>query len=672
MKFSGILRIAFALLTLILLSTWIGFNRLDSQVNVDLKLSEKAFEVHEGFVSITKAIQRSIKSQQSFLLTKDQQFLERYHQTIKILPGRIERLQVAIESPTTPPKIKEASSAALKGITAHWVELHRLLMRSIERGANDESHSPLTTIRENRIEQLDIEISTIGREMRNQLAQISKDSKTNLRESSAKLRAMLWLLLASLFLSGLVILMLHNRRVREPLSAITNWLEKHQNKQTLPPLDQNAPDPEINAVRQALIHFRNELERNTQEKLDFMQKQLDKQIEFTSVLAHELRTPLTTVVGMLAIHKSTDPLGQEHRILEQIEHGATDLLEIVNTTLDFQKMKEGAYQIVDEALEADNFLSSIIEKEKVSPLAKYLCFNVKNSIPENTLLLADANKIRRAVSNLISNAIKFTPRDGTIGLESSLVLKDGCHYWKIDITDTGIGMEASKLASIFEPFKQLDEGARRQFSGTGLGLALTQEITKALGGHLSVRSELGKGTTFSLELPIKMITNSADITACGFEKNDFQDLRVDLQNHTILLVEDHALNAKINCKILQNCTQCRAVWAESAEASFDLIKQGQQFDLILMDINLGQGMTGLEATVFLRGLLADNCPPIVALTAGLPASQMNLALDVGMVGFLEKPLLKENLNKILVNLFPDKVRDQNDTLLPATSPQIIA
>lgn len=643
-----------------LLSTWIGFNRLDDQLHADLKLSEKAFQIHEGFVSITKAVQRSLKSQQSFLLTKDEQFLNRYNETVKTIPSLFEDLQGSINSTTTPIEIQATSSNSLQAIRLYWLELHRHLLNSIEGSKDEDARVTIASLRETKIQQLDIKITEIGRDMRRHLAEISTHSKANLRETTAKLRTMLWVVLGSLFVVGLSILDLHNRRVKEPLAAITRWLEKHQNKQSLPTLDQKAPDPEINAVREALIHFRSEIKKASEEKISLLKKQLNRQTEFTSVLAHEMRTPLTTVLGMLAIHKSSDTSNQECRTLEQIEHAASNLLEIVNTTLDYQKMREGKYEIAQEPIEANNFLSSILKRESSSPLAQNLEIEMTNSIHDNILLLGDSSKIRRIVSNLINNAIKFTPRGGFITLYSSLNLSPGQSDWCITITDSGIGIDSNKLDVIFEPYKQLDEGAHRRFSGTGLGLALSKEIAIALGGQITVQSKPGMGTQFTVKIPVQVLTEISELAEFESSKRNLTNCSVNLQEHTVLMIEDHALNAKINCKIVQNGTQCKAVWAESAEAGIDLIKSGQKFDLILMDINLGQGMTGLEATVYLRSLLGDQCPPIVALTAGILVSQKNVALDVGMAGFLEKPLTKENLNKVLAQLFPNKAKQAID------------
>lgn len=278
--------------------------------------------------------------------------------------------------------------------------------------------------------------------------------------------------------------------------------------------------------------------------------------------------------------------------------------------------------------------------------------SLDNQVPQGQLILGDISKIRRIIGNLLDNAIKFTPSGGRIKLTSQLEIIDENTNWVVCVKDTGIGIPADMLQTIFHPFKQVDSGARRKFGGTGLGLALSQEVAKALGGRITVVSEVGKGSAFTLCLPISIVNEQTDLGPSLLKGLTIENCKIDLKGKTALMIEDHALNAKINIKVIERETGCKIFWSETAEHGIDRFKIGEQFDLIFMDINLGEGLTGLEATVCLLDMLGERCPPIVALTAGILASQRQLVFDVGMVGFLEKPLTKANLNQVLAEVFP--------------------
>ncbi|MCI6005476.1 MAG: ATP-binding protein [Blautia sp.] len=275
-----------------------------------------------------------------------------------------------------------------------------------------------------------------------------------------------------------------------------------------------------------------------------------------------------------------------------------------------------------------------------------LTFTVIRAKPENPYVLADAVRIREVLVNILSNAVKFTNDGGSIRFETDY--RPGAderhiivHY---RVTDTGVGMSEEFVKHVFEEFVQEDNGARTQYKGTGLGMAISKQYVELMGGTISVESRKGIGSTFTVELPMEL----TDAETVG--KQVMPNANTNLTGVKVLMAEDNDLNAEIAIIQLEECgmqvtlavdgKQVVEVFADSPEGTFDVI---------LMDIMMPQ-MNGYEATRAIRNL-ADRPDgrtiPIIAMTANAFAEDVQASMDAGMNAHLAKPLQMDEVVKTI-------------------------
>jgi signal transduction histidine kinase len=260
----------------------------------------------------------------------------------------------------------------------------------------------------------------------------------------------------------------------------------------------------IRASNELLKQKNRELEQQKQQiKLQNIQLQESYKLksEFLATMSHELRTPMNAIMGFsqLLLRQYPDPLsGQQQNLVRRIFNNSKNLLDMINEMLDFSKIEAGKLAINPQQFDLNYLLSLTIEELRSLALQKQI--NLTTEINLNDYcLIQDSNLLKRAAINLLSNAIKFT-EEGDVKVQA----------WEIDetkiaisVSDTGIGIAPEDLPKIFQAFRQADQSFTRQHQGTGLGLAITDSLVKMMGGKISVQSELGKGSTFTIEIPRK-------------------------------------------------------------------------------------------------------------------------------------------------------------------------
>ncbi|MBX3585378.1 MAG: response regulator [Ramlibacter sp.] len=355
--------------------------------------------------------------------------------------------------------------------------------------------------------------------------------------------------------------------------------------------------------------------------------------EFLANMSHEVRTPLNGILGLTQLMSGTALTDEQSQYLKLVESSAQALLALLNDVLDFSKIEAGKMAVEAIPFQLQPWIEETAAPHVLAGQDKGLRVSVRQEGRLPQMLVGDPGRLRQVVSNLMSNAVKFTER-GEVELAVLGQGAQGGHVrLRFEVADTGIGIPADKQASIFEAFSQADATITRQYGGTGLGLAICDRLARLMGGQLTVVSLPGKGSVFALELELGVAMDDTlpQARQSLVPAGAFAGVRV-------LLAEDHAVNellmrrmlAQMGCEVsvAHNGAEAVAMWREG----------GAQ--LILMDVQMPE-VSGLEATGQIRQheVAAGLAPiPIVALTAHAMAGDRERCLAAGMDGYVSKPV----------------------------------
>lgn len=367
---------------------------------------------------------------------------------------------------------------------------------------------------------------------------------------------------------------------------------------------------------------------------------------FLAMMSHEIRTSMNVVAGITELLEQSPLNRVQTEYIQTLRSAAEGLLAILNDVLDLSRIESGHIQL--EQVETD--LGALVEEIEIlfkSMLVKkglYLTCTIKERCPRT--IVTDPTRLRQILSNLISNAIKFTSCGGirlTVSCESSFKENEEIQL-RFEVEDTGIGIPADKIETIFQSFVQADGSINRRFGGTGLGLTISKRFVEMLGGSIQVKSIEGKGSTFVFTIRAKVV----EVPDTLFDRETPIENPVNLEHKLrILLVEDNAMNRLVGEALLKSLgLQSKAV-SSGKEAIFCL--QNDPWDLVLMDIEMPE-MNGIETTQRIRngeaGTLNQQVP-IIALTAHVLPDVYTQALEGGMDGYITKPISRENLLKAI-------------------------
>ena len=364
----------------------------------------------------------------------------------------------------------------------------------------------------------------------------------------------------------------------------------------------------------------------------------DAQRRFASVLAHEIRTPLNTLTGLIDEMYEKEQAGAwkaavYNTEIEGIKSVSEFLVDLVNSVLDYNKLKEGKLVISQQPFDMGELFNNLSTFYTPRAHSKELdlTFDVTKQSPLQ--IIGDRTRYRQILGNIIDNAIKFTQK-GFVAVVYDFVGEKGKKtYAVLKVTDSGIGIKDSALDTIFKPFSQANSGISKEFGGSGVGLSLCQELIEVMGGRIEVKSKLGYGTTFTIFIPAK--AGDVPHSSSGKALDNYLE-----GNYSTLMVEDHPINGKINKKLFEKLG-LTVQWVTNGEEAVELAKT-TPYDLILMDLDLGEGINGYEAAKEIRKASKNAKTPLVALTASDAGTIADRLTDANITELLDKPFKAED------------------------------
>lgn len=364
---------------------------------------------------------------------------------------------------------------------------------------------------------------------------------------------------------------------------------------------------------------------------------------FLANMSHEIRTPLNGILGFSQILKNELKDNTLIRYADIIEKSGNRLLETLDMILGFSKLEAEREDVHYSNVKIENVIDEVIKSFEAMASGKNLY--IKSNIEEENLVTKiDERFLRQILNNLINNAIKYTNAGG-IEVELSKEDKEVV----IKVKDTGIGIAKDKHDVIFKEFRQESEGHGRSFEGTGLGLAITKRFVELMRGKIEVDSELGVGTTFTVRLPYEKAKHSISIKIKKEEHNKEISIPIteEKEKLSVLIVENDIMNLDYTIAILKDYFDI-----ESAVDGVEALNKVKLkiFDIILMDINLGKGINGIEVTRKIRKLPEYEKTPIVALTAFVLPGDREEFLASGCTHYLGKPFTKNQILELLKNI----------------------
>ena len=368
---------------------------------------------------------------------------------------------------------------------------------------------------------------------------------------------------------------------------------------------------------------------------------------FLNNMSHDIRTPMNAIIGFTNIAMKHDPKPEVKNCLQKIGESSDHLLTLINDVLDISRIESGKIKFAPIPVDITSVPDTVLSIMQGFLANRNLIFRTNLAIAETPYVMADAVRIREVLVNILGNAVKFTEDGGTIGFEASYHPGgDDRHIMvRYRITDTGVGMTEEFLEHIFDEFSQEENGARTQYKGTGLGMAITKRYVDLMGGTISVDSKKGNGSTLTVELPMELTDES------NVQKQELPAANANLMGVKILLAEDNDLNAEIAVVQMEELGIQVTRVSDGKEAVKTFADNPPDtFDIIFMDIMMPK-VNGYEATEAIRAM--QDHPdahriPIIAMTANAFAEDVQASIDAGMNGHLSKPIMMEEIVKVIV------------------------
>lgn len=367
--------------------------------------------------------------------------------------------------------------------------------------------------------------------------------------------------------------------------------------------------------------------------------------QFMSTMSHEIRTPLNEVIGISNLLLQSKPRDDQMDYIKTLRFSGNHLLSLVNDVLDYNKMESGKIIFEQAQFNLSDFLKDIMRSYSFRSKSKNIEFDIVKSDNLPVEVIGDSIRLNQILSNLLSNALKFTQQGGIHVFVKELSRKNNVSSIEFTVKDTGLGIPADKHDVIFESFTQASADTTRQYGGTGLGLAICKKLVELQGGHIDVDSAPGKGSAFKFCLDFNIPENS-EKTSSGEKVESY----LGLEGKRILMAEDNKINFFVANKFLTGWG-IKVTHAENGKIALDLLEK-EEYDLIIMDLHMPV-MDGIEATRIIRN--SDDPKkknmPILALTAAIMSESYDKIESLSINDYVLKPFKPHDLfEKILKNV----------------------
>ena len=370
---------------------------------------------------------------------------------------------------------------------------------------------------------------------------------------------------------------------------------------------------------------------------------------FLSHMSHEMRTPMNAIIGMTKVAENSDNISGLKHCLSTINASSEHLLNIINDVLDMSKIEAGKLELKYAPMNIEKTLMKVrsIVADAIEKKKQTLKVELNNNL--QSYYIADDLRLLQVLTNILSNAVKFTPEGGTITLTvENTGQQENKTSLRFSVSDTGIGMTKEQVAKLFNAFEQADSSISRKFGGTGLGLVISQSIIEKMGGHIMVESEPGAGTTFSFTIALESVSKE-DAAGLENEKPEAAYEIPDLLGVHILFAEDIEINREVFFALMEGTNISTDIAENGLEAVAKFRENPELYDLIIMDIQMPK-MDGYEATKTIREMDIPKAKtiPIIAMSANAFKEDIDRCLACGMNDHLAKPIdIKAVIEKIV-------------------------
>ena len=390
-----------------------------------------------------------------------------------------------------------------------------------------------------------------------------------------------------------------------------------------------------------LVEAKELAEQNSQAKSDFLSR-----------MSHEMRTPMNAIIGMTSIGKGSNDIERKDYCLGKIDSASTHLLGVINDVLDISKIEAGKFELSNTDFNLEKMLIKITNVVNFRMEEKGQCFIIKVDHDVPQAIVSDEQRLSQIITNLIGNAIKFTPDNGSISLFVRRIMEEnGFDTLQFEVKDTGIGISEEQQKKLFTPFEQGDGSVSRKYGGTGLGLAISKHIVEMMGGQIWVESEIGEGSRFIFNICVQA-GRQANVLRADMNLSDLRILAVDdeedVREYFLSLAKSH----KLQCEVAAN-----------GREACEMIDTHGSYDVFFVDWKM-DGMDGIELTKWIKNKSSNNS--VVIMISGADWSSVESeARQAGVDRFIPKPLFASVITECIqecVNTHPNEAVDNGAEL----------